>query len=331
MSERDADLAALPKVELHLHLDCCVSFAVAAGLDPSLSEAEYRARFVAPSRCRDFAEWVTRVDPALDLMQSEEGLRLVTADVFRQLRADNVVYAELRFAPLLHTRRGLAPEEVVAIVEREAVVASRATGVEARLILCTLRHFGAEQSMRTVELVERFRGTLVAALDIAGDEAAHGLAPHVAAFERAARKGIPRTAHAGEGAGAGSVRETLDRLAPARIGHGVRSAEDPGLVARLAREGVHLEVCPGSNVQIGVLNSLVDHPVTVLNRAGVPLSIGTDARAVGDRALIQEYAALRRSHGWDEAAFRRCNRAALDAAFLAEDAKRRLRQLLGAS
>ncbi len=133
MPESDTDLGALPKIELHLHLDCCVSFAAASRLDPSLTEAAYRTRFVAPAKCRDFAQWVTQVDPALALMQAEQGLRLLTADVFRQLRADNVVYAELRFAPLLHTRRGLTAKEVVAIVERGAAAASRATAVEARL------------------------------------------------------------------------------------------------------------------------------------------------------------------------------------------------------
>ncbi len=102
-------------------------------------------------------------------------------------------------------------------------------------------------------------------------------------------------------------------------------------MARLTRADVHLEVCPGSNVQIGVVATLFDHPVAALDRAGVPLSISTDARAVGDTTLEQEYAGLGRAHGWGEGTFRRCNGAALDAAFLPEDAKRRLRLCLAAS
>lgn len=323
------DVRRLPKVELHLHLDCCVRYPVAARLDPTLTEEGYRTRFVAPAKCRDFAEWVERVEPALDLMQTEAGLRLVTRDVFRQLREDNVVYAEVRFAPLLHTRAGLSPAAVVGIVEGEAADAVGETGVEARLILCTLRHFAPEQSLETVDLVERFRGTLVAGLDIAGDEIAYPLAPHVPAFRRAASRGIPYTAHAGEGAGAGSVRETLDRLAPTRIGHGVRGVEDPALVERLARDGVHLEVCPSSNVQIDVVATYADHPIDRLARAGVSVGVSTDARAIVDVTLGEEYAALERTFGWGAEAFRLCNEAALAVAFVPEDVRRRLMARLG--
>ena len=320
--------AALPKVELHLHLDCCVSFPVAAQLDPTLTEAAYRALFVAPARCRNFAEWVTHVDPALDLLQTEEGLRLATEDLFDQLRRDNVIYAELRFAPLLHTRAGLSPTEVVRIVDEAAAAASRRTGIEGRLILCTLRHFAPQQSLETAELVARFAGTRVAALDIAGDEEAYPLAPHAEAFAFAKRKGIPTTAHAGEWSGAGSVRETLALLAPRRIGHGMRCAEDADLVARLAQERIHLEVCPTSNVQTGAIASPEAHPIDRLYRAGVSLGVSTDARAVCDVTLADEYARLIATHDWGVKELRRCADMAADAAFVSDDVRSRLKARL---
>ena len=322
-------LAAMPKVELHLHLDCCVSFRTAARLVPGLSEREYRDEFIAPARCRSFAEWVTRVEPALALLQTVVGLRLVTADLFRQLAADGVVYAEVRFAPLLHTRGGLTPEEVVGTVEAATEEAIRETGVEARLILCTLRHFSAADSVRTAKLAAARGGSLVVGLDIAGDEANFPLEPHVAAFALATDLGIARTAHAGEGAGAQSVRETLDRLAPSRIGHGVRSIEDPALVARLARDGTHLEICPGSNEQTGVLATGAVHPIDRLYRTGVSVGISTDARAVVDTTLSEEYARVTRVHGWSIAELRRCNEAALAAAFLPDAVRHRIKPRLG--
>lgn len=105
--------------------------------------------------------------------------------MFAQLKNDGVIYAELRFAPLLHLLKGLTAEMVVETVDRAAEAAIAATGIEARLILCTLRHFNAAQSLETARLVERFRGSLVTALDIAGDEAGYPLDVYVAAFRYA--------------------------------------------------------------------------------------------------------------------------------------------------
>ena len=116
MDEFGGELEVLPKVELHLHLDCCMSFEVASVLDPSVSYAEYRKHFVGPARCTDLMDLLGYVARPLELMQSERALRLVVEDLFDQLRADHVVYAEIRFAPLLHTRRGLSPSAVLEAV-----------------------------------------------------------------------------------------------------------------------------------------------------------------------------------------------------------------------
>lgn len=126
-------------------------------------------------------------------MQTEEALRLVTEDVFEQLAADNVIYSEIRFAPLLHLENGLSPDAVVGAVNRATEDCIRATGIEARLILCSLRHFTREQSLLTAELVERFKGSDVVTLDLAGDEAGSALDAHVAAFRFASERGIRRT------------------------------------------------------------------------------------------------------------------------------------------
>src|SRR5215471_5603574 len=175
------DFKTLPKVELHLHLDCSLSYAVVSRMDPSISEDEYKNDFMPPDKCTNLAEVLKRASKSVALMQTEEQLRLVTVDAFEQLQRENVFYAELRFAPLLHTEKGLSAENVVEIVESAASRASQATGVETRLILCTLRHFSAEQSMHTAKLAERFKGTLVAALDIAGDETGYPLDAHIPA------------------------------------------------------------------------------------------------------------------------------------------------------
>lgn len=319
-------MRSLPKTELHLHLDCCLSFTAASRLEPSLTREQYDREFVAPSRCTNLADFLTRAPRAYKLMQSENALRVTTEDVFDQLAADNVIYAELRFAPFLHTERGLSPERVVEVVERAADDCSRATGIEARLILCTLRHFDEAKSLATAELVERFRGSRVAALDLAGDEAGYPIAPHISAYRYAVERNLHRTAHAGEAAGPESVWETLRVLRPERIGHGVRSIEDPQLVEHLRAIGTHLEVCPSSNVQIvEVIPSWPEHPVDKLFRAGVRLSISTDTRTISPATLVGEYEKVAQHFHWTDDEFLKTNLMAIDAAFVEADAKEKLR------
>ena len=317
-------MESLPKIELHLHLDCSLSYKVISRLQPGISEQEFRSKFIAPRKCCDLADYLTRAPHQVALMQSRESLQLAVEDVFDQLAADNVFYAELRFAPLLHLDQGLTPEEVVAAVDRATESCIARTGIEARLILCTLRHYTREQSLTTARLVERFRGTRVAALDIAGDEASLPLTPHRPAYDYAHERGLFMTAHAGEAAGAQSVRETLRELAPSRIGHGVRSAEDPELLAMLKENGIHLEVCPSSNVQTSMCESIRQHPVDSLYHAGVPVSINTDCRTISETNLRREYRQVAQCFGWDSADFLRCNLAAIRAAFLPAETRRRL-------
>ena len=322
------DCKTLPKVELHLHLDCSLSYAVVSRLNPAITREEYLHDFIAPARCTNLADFLTRAPKSIALMQTEEGLRLATFDVFEQLQRDNVVYAEIRFAPLLHIEKGLSAENVVEIIEEATAKASQATGIEARLILCTLRHFSAEQSLQTVKLVERFKGTRVAALDIAGDEAGFPLDAHIPAFQYAIQNGIARTAHTGEASGTESVWETLNLLRPSRIGHGVRSIEDPALIAHLRKEHIHLEVCPTSNLQTNIYDSYADHPINRLYDAGLSLSVNTDARTITNITLAQEYERLQQVFAWDSEHFLQCNLNAIRSSFLPEAAKKRLENRL---
>jgi len=322
------DFKTLPKVELHLHFDCSLSYAVVSRINPSITLEDYRNDFIAPAKCTNLVEVLSRSSNSIALMQTEEQLRLVTFDVFAQLQQESVVYAELRFAPLLHTKKGLSAEEVVEIVDAAVAGASLATGVEARMILCTLRHFSAAQSMQTVKLVERFKGTRVAALDIAGDEAGFPLDVHTPAFQFAAQNGIPYTAHAGESRGVESVWETLRVLGPSRIGHGIHSIEDPALVEHLKKEHIHLEVCPTSNYQTNAVDTYAGHPIARLYDAGLSLSVNSDDRTLCNTNLTREYEKLHDVFGWDETHFFQCNVNAIRAAFLPGAVKQRLESKL---
>jgi adenosine deaminase len=168
----------------------------------------------------------------------------------------------------------------------------------------------------------------VVALDIAGDEAAYPLDPHVPAFAFAQDGGLGVTVHAGEADGPASVREALDKVGTRRIGHGIHSVGDDDLMARLAAERIHLEVCPASNLQTGAVPSLVEHPVVQLRAAGVPVGISTDTRAVTDIRLTQEYERLGDVLDWTLADLGQVNRDALAAAFTTESVRRRVAKLI---
>ena len=320
------DWRSLPKVELHLHMDISLSFQAAVQLNPSLTQEVFARDFIAPAKCTNLTDFLTRVPRILELLQTEYGLQLLAQDMFRQLAEDHVMYAELRFAPLLHTQQGLLPQEVVHIVEAAVDRASRESGIEARLILCSLRHFGAEQSMQTVQLVHQFRGSRVTAFDLAGDEAGFPLTTHLEAFRFAADHGIALTSHAGEASGPQSVWETMQMIKPPRIGHGVRSIEDPALVQYLKEAQVHLEICPTCNVQLDVFPTYADHSIHRLHLKDVSLSISTDNRTLTPITLTEEYEKLATTFGWSKDDFLECNLNAINAAFVPHAVKENLMQ-----
>jgi adenosine deaminase len=320
------DYQALPKIELHLHLDCSLSYKVVKQIQPSITYEEYHDSFVAPPKCTDLVDYLKRAVKGFELMQTKEQLRLVTLDLCDQLKADGLIYAELRFAPLLHIEKGLTPTEVVQTVNDAVTDGIAKTGVEIRLILCTLRHYTEEQSMETVELVKKFKGTNVVAFDIAGDEAGCPVKNHIKAFEFAKANNIHITSHAGEAKGPESVWETLEHFHPSRIGHGVRSAEDEKLLDHLKKGNIHLEVCPTSNVQTNVVDTIQDHPADKIYKHGVSMSINTDARTVSPVTLSSEYALLEKIFNWNKEHFLKCNLEAIAHSFCEDSLKLKLKQ-----
>jgi len=314
-----------PKIELHLHLDCCLSYEVVQKIKPSVTLEEYIESFIAPPKCTDLADYIKRAVKGFELMQTKEQLRLVTFDLFNQLKADNVVYAELRFAPLQHTFNGLSPEEVVETVNRAVLDCIKEYNIQAGIILCTLRHYNEEQSMRTVALVEKYKDTKVVGFDIAADEAGFPIDNHIKAFEFAKENGIKCTAHAGEAKGAESIWETIENFHPLRIGHGVRSVEDENLLLFLKEKKLHLEVCPTSNIQVNVFDKIENHSVNKIYNYGISMSINTDARTISNTTLNQEYRLLDKTFNWKLGHFKKCNLEAVEHSFASEALKKKLK------
>ena len=324
------NIASLPKIELHLHLDCSLSFEVVKTLRPGTTREEYERDFIAPKNCASLDEYLKCAQAPIAIMQTEAQLKAVTLDLFEQLKADNVIYAEIRFAPLQHLEQGLSAEEVVRIVNEATAQGIKETGIEGRIILCTLRHFSEEESLETVRLVEHFKGSNVVGFDIAADETLP-IDNHIKAFEYAREHDIPCTAHAGEACGAENVREVLENFYPDRIGHGVRSIEDPDLLDHLKEKNIHLEVCPTSNVQTGIYNSVAGHQINDIYNNGNSLSVNTDGRAISNVSLNEEYHKLNHNFDWQTEQFLKVNEYAIEAAFCDQSTKIRLRKMVSES
>lgn len=317
----------LPKVELHVHLDCCLSFKGLSRIDPTISESFYKKNFIGTS-CSCLKDYIKCADTALEYMQTKEQLEIVIEDLFDQLTNDNVIYAEIRFAPLLHQKRGLSSKNVVEIISNKTKIESEKSGIEVGLILCTLRHFSVDQSLQTVKLVKDFSNKNVVGFDIAADEAGFPIENHIKSFQFARDNNIFCTAHAGEALGADSVINTLKYLKPNRIGHGVRCIEDNSLIEKIKKENIHLEICVTSNIVTKVFNNLKDHPVNFLLNKGISLSINTDGRTISDTTLNKEYVLLNKEFNWLKNKFLEVNINAMKASFSSNEVKNKIISIL---
>ena len=288
------ELRALPKAELHQHLDGSLrpttAVELAAAIGMPLTFAEARRRMVGPRRCRDQAELLTYFDLPLALLQTAEALERAAAELVEDMALDGVRYAEVRWAPRLHLERGLSVEDVIAAVA-SGVGRRTADGPAApvvALIVTAMRSHPPSANVELARIASAF-GWPVVGFDLAGAEAEWPAPPHAAAFAAAREAGLALTSHAGEVPGAGRVAEVLD-FGVTRVAHGVTAADDDALVATLRNRDVTLDMCPTSNVQAAIVPSLAAHPVARLHRAGVSVTLSTDDRTVSATTLSQELA-----------------------------------------
>jgi adenosine deaminase len=185
--------------------------------------------------------------------------------------------------------------------------------------------------METVKLVNEFKNTNVVGFDIAADEAGHPLDNHIDAFKFAFENKIFCTAHAGEALGPESVIETLDKIKPLRIGHGVRSVEDSSLLNKLKNNSIHLELCFTSNIVTKVYDNYMDHPIDILFKKGLSISVNSDGRTISDTDLNQEYEKLKENFNWPNKNFLQCNIDAMKSSFTNQKTKDKIISLLETS
>lgn len=321
-------LRDMPKAELHLHLDGSMRPATALdlasdrgiGIDAEgLDVARMRELLVAPERCRDQAELLRAFDLPTSLLQDSESLERVSAELVEDVASDGTRYAEVRWAPSLHTERGLAMRDGIAAVTRGARAAAARCGIHVRLIVVALRTHDPALASEVARLAAAVIDDGVTGFDLAGREAdVPDPVLFAEAFDIARGGGLGISCHAGEWGGAAQVRRAL-AVRPDRIAHGAPAADDAALMAELRARPVTLDICPTSNAQAGVSKLAPDAPLPRLARAGVPVTLSTDDRTVSDITLVDEMERAVQLLGLSHAELLGLVRQAYAAAFLHHD------------
>jgi len=263
---------------------------------------------VAPDDCHSQAEYITYFDDAIAVMQTEAALERIARELCEDSAAENVDYLEVRWAPRLHLRGGLAMERVI-----QAVLTGLEAGpIQAMAIVCAMRQHSPEENVELAQVAGRFAGKVVG-FDLAGDEVLYPAAPHAPAFAAARAAGLHLTCHAGEAGDPSNVEDAL-RLGVERIAHGVIGAREPRIVEQIRDEGVVLDMCPTANWKCKAVQTLAEHPLPALVRSGVRCTISTDSRTVADTTLSHEYDLMSEA-GMTDQELRRCNETAYAAKF----------------
>ncbi|MEM6322999.1 MAG: adenosine deaminase [Pseudomonadota bacterium] len=317
---------SVPKVELHLHLEGAAPprFIAALAREKSLDlssifdgEGGYLYR--------DFWHFLEVYETACRALQTPEDFYRLTLEVMQKSASHGVVYTETFVSPDFCGGRDIgAWREYLAAMQQASREGEARFGTTLRGIATCLRHLGPEPAVEVARCAAATAGDWLVGFGMAGDELQHAPRDFVRAFDIARDAGLGITVHAGEWGGAASVRDALDALRPARIGHGVQAIDDAALVARLAEEGVVLECCPGSNVVLGVYETWAAHPIDRLRQAGVPVTVSTDDPPFFAITMTSDYANLAETFGWGQSDFQAVAKTAIEAAFCDAETRKKI-------
>ncbi len=304
-----------PKVELHDHLDgglrpqTIIDLAAEEGITlPETDPVKLQKWIVRGGEEKSLALYLESFALTTQVMQTEYALERIAFEAIEDLAKDNVVYAEIRFAPEIHTQKGLNLEQIVTSVLKGLERGRKQTGVQYGLILCAMRNQSPENSLEIAELAVAFSERGVVGFDIAGDEYGHPPKKHIEAFRYIRNKNFNITIHAGEAFGCESIWQAIQICGAHRIGHGVRLIEDivadgtkiekMGSLAHFIQDRrIPMEMCLTSNVGTGAVKSYQDHPFPIFFKNNYRVFLCTDNRLMSNTTLTKEMEIAVREYG----------------------------------
>ena len=285
----------LPKTDLHVHLDGSLRLSTILDLAerqrvelPATNEDGLRKAMNLGQNCGSLVEYLKAFDVTLRVLQTEDSLTRTAYELAEDAAKENVRYMEVRYSPMLHTRRGLKLTNVVEAVLAGLRAAQQSHGIESNVIICGIRNVSPESSLEMAELAVAYKNRGVVGYDLAGAEYDHPAKHHKHAFQLVRDNNINVTIHAGEAYGPESIAQAVHTCGAHRIGHGCRLREDGDLLHYINDHRIPLECCPSSNVQTGAIRDLASHPLKLYFNLGLRVTVNTDNRLVTDTTVSKE-------------------------------------------
>jgi adenosine deaminase len=322
-----------PKIELHLHLEGAAPPAFIRSLAKQ-KKLDIAGIFNEDGSYRfaDFWDFIKVYEAAVTTLQRPEDFHALTLAVLEESAKSGVIYTECFLAPDFCGNRDVSAwKEYLHAIEEAAAKAQTDFGITMRGIVTCVRHFGPDKARQTARCAAETAGQFVTGFGLAGDEKICKPKDFAWSFDMAREAGLRLTAHAGEWGGPQSVRDAIKDLRVERIGHGARAIEDMALVEEIAETGIVLELCPGSNVALGIFPTFRKHPIGEMYNRGVKVTISTDDPPFFHTTMAREYDMLHQAFDWDEGVFAKIARTSLDAAFCDADTKARILKMLEAA
>ena len=285
----------LPKTDLHVHLDGSLRLSTILDLAekgrielPARDEDGLRKAMNLGMNCGSLVEYLKAFDVTLRVLQTAESLTRAAYELAEDEARENVRYMEVRYSPMLHTRRGLKLTTVVEAVLEGLRAAQDKYGIQSNVILCGIRNVSSESSLEMAELAVAYKNRGVVGFDLAGAEYDHPAKHHRGAFQLVRDNNINVTIHAGEAYGPESIHQAIHVCGAHRIGHGCRLREDGDLLHYVNDHRISLECCPSSNVQTGAIRDLASHPIKLYKNLGLRVTVNTDNRLITDTTVSKE-------------------------------------------
>ncbi|MGD6959446.1 adenosine deaminase [Rossellomorea aquimaris] len=325
----------MPKIELHCHLDgsvrpeTIIDIAKREGIHiPSFDIEEMKEELIAQLDCESLDEYLEKFSIPNAVMQSKENLKRITFELYEDAAKENVKYMEVRFAPLLHTRKGLSIEEIIGSVIEGMKEAEGQFDIKGNIILSCMRTMSVESAFEVVEQGKIFLGKGVVAIDLCASEEEGFCGKFIEPIALAREYGYRVTIHAGETGIGRNVLEAVDWLGAERIGHGVYIKDCAEAYQIVKEKQIVLEICPTSNVQTKAVNQFRDHPLYDFHRDGIKITINTDNRTVSDTTMTKECDLVWNEFAMSYEDYKEIYMNSVEAAFASDEVKEGLKKYL---
>lgn len=314
------NLSKFPKIELHLHLDGSVRPSTVSNI-LNLNKKDVEKEMIVDTSCNDLNDYLTKFDLPLKILQTKDNLIKVSEELANDLKKDGIIYAEIRFAPILHTNNGLSSEEVIeAVIEGISRV-----DIKINLIICLMRNASEEDNYKVINAGLKYINNKVVGFDLAGAEAIYKTSNFKELFKYISKYNIPFTIHAGEADGIDSIKSAIE-FGAKRIGHGVRIMDDINMIKYAKDNNITFEVCPTSNIDTKIYKEYKEHAIKKMYDNNLNITINTDNRTVSNITLTEEYNKLINILNFNLEDIKNMNITAINASFISDIDKENLKQ-----